>query len=72
MAPYKTQPKDKNYRVSLKKPGPTPSAGIQDIAVGCWSMFGDHERKDVMKKLKEQPRSNPVDLKTEKSSGELS
>ena len=26
-----------------------------------WSFYGDHERLDVKKKLKEQPRSNPID-----------
>jgi hypothetical protein len=67
------QPKrDDRSFVNLKAPGPTPAVGIQDIAVGCWSTFGAHERMDVTKKLAEQPRLNPVDPKTMKSGGELS
>lgn len=58
--------------VDLKQPGPSTAKGIQDIALGCWSMFGDHERTDVKKKIAEQPRLNPVDPKTMKSGGELS
>lgn len=58
--------------VDISKPGPTTAKGIQDIAEGCWSMLGDHERKDVKKKILEQPRLNPVDPKTMKSHGELS
>jgi hypothetical protein len=58
--------------VDLKQPGPSTAKGIQDIALGCWSTFGSHERTDVAKKIAEQPRLNPVDPKTMKSGGELS
>jgi hypothetical protein len=58
--------------IDIKNPGPSSSPLIQDIAKGCWSLFGDHERTDVKKKIAEQPRLNPVDPKTGKSGGELS
>jgi hypothetical protein len=67
------QPKRKEGNfINLKAPGPTSAVGIQDIALGCWSTFGAHERTDVAKKIAEQPRLNPVDPKTLKSGGELS
>lgn len=58
--------------VDLKHPGPSTAKGIQDIAEGCWSMFGKHEREDVKKKIAESPRLNPTDPKTMKSGGTLS
>lgn len=32
-----------------------------------WSHYGDHERLDPLKKLKEQPRNNPIDPKNLKT-----
>lgn len=58
-----TQPKTKKL-IDIKQPGPTTSKGIQDIAQGCWSTLGNHERTAIKKKLAEQPRVNPVDPKT--------
>lgn len=39
----------------------SPSKMFQMIAEDNWSHLGDHERIDLKKKLKEQPRNNPVD-----------
>jgi hypothetical protein len=63
---------DEKKYIDIRNPGPSSSPGIQDIAKGCWSLFGNHERTDVAKKIAEQPRLNPVDPKTGKSGGELS
>ena len=65
-------PPVKTPLIDTSKAGPSTSVGINDIAQGCWSTLGNHERKDVMKKIAEQPRLNPVDPKTMKSGGELS
>jgi hypothetical protein len=51
----------------LQRPGPTPSKAVQLMGDDCWSYFGNHERLDIMKKIKEQPRLNPTDPKTFKS-----
>lgn len=34
---------------------------MQMVGQDNWSFYGDHERLDVKKKMKEQPRNNPVD-----------
>jgi hypothetical protein len=34
---------------------------FQMVGQDNWSHFGDHVRKDVKKKIEEQPRLNPVD-----------
>jgi hypothetical protein len=53
----------------LLQAGPTPSKALQLIGDDCWSYFGGHERLDPIEKLKEQPRNNPTDPRTFKSSG---
>ncbi len=55
--------------ISIQQGGPTPSPALQLITNDCWSYFGDHERLNIMKKIREQPRLNPTDPKTFKSAG---
>lgn len=45
----------------LMQPGPSPSPMMQQMADADWSFFGNHERKDLTKKLAEQPRLKPID-----------
>lgn len=53
--------------VDLAHPGPSSSPLMQSLAEDNWSMFGKHERLDVMRKLKEHPNKNPLDPKTLKT-----
>lgn len=49
--------------IDIKHPGPSSSPLLQLVAEDNWSMFGNHERLDVKKKLQEHPNKNPIDPK---------
>jgi hypothetical protein len=53
--------------IDINTPGPSSSPAMQLIAEDNWSYFGGHERLDIIKKLKEQPRLNPTNPKTFKT-----
>jgi hypothetical protein len=50
--------------ISLERGGPSSSKAMQLMVDDNWSFFGDHERRNKIKKLIEQPRLNPTNPKT--------
>lgn len=57
-----TQPKRKPGQfIEIQKPKHSTSPLMQMVGEDNWSHFGNHERKDLKKKVEEQPRLNPVD-----------